>query len=152
MNNQASTSAKWRCATRITYGPKDCKGGSLEESEIQNAVLRALNQTFAGKNNVKEVLKKNVLDIDKNDNSKQMSLVDEKINKLQMKQVSSVQDNKSYDQIVEQLEELRNNKSKLQTEKSIVDANKRRIVDLIKFIDASSFRVEEYEDKLYNRN
>lgn len=152
LNNQASTSAKWRCATRITDGPEVCKGGSLEESEIQNAVLRALNQTFAGKNNVKEVLKKNVLDIDKNDNSKQMSLVDEKINKLQMKQVSSVQDNKSYDQIVEQLEELRNNKSKLQTDKSIVDANKRRIVDLIKFIDASSFRVEEYEDKLYNRN
>ena len=64
-NTKSSTSARWRCATRITDGPKACTGESLEESEIQNAVLRALNQTFAGKNNVKEVLKKKVSELEK---------------------------------------------------------------------------------------
>ena len=38
-----------------------------------------------------------------------------------MKLVSSVQDNKSDDERVDQLEELRNKKSKLQADVSIVD-------------------------------
>lgn len=41
-NNKASTLARWICATRITDGPKACKGENLVESEVQNAVLRAL--------------------------------------------------------------------------------------------------------------
>ncbi len=54
-----------------------------------------------------------------------------------MKLVSSVQDNKSDDERVNQLEELRNKKNKLQTDVSIVDANRLRIEDLMKFIDSS---------------
>ena len=68
-----------------------------------------------------------------------------------MKLVSSVQDNKSDDERVDQLEELRNKKSKLQADVSIVDTNRLRIEDLIKFLDSSSSRIEEYEDKLYDR-
>lgn len=68
-----------------------------------------------------------------------------------MKLVSLIQDNKSDDERVDQLDELRNKKSKLQTDVSIVDANRLRIEDLIKFIDFSLSRIEEYEDNLYNR-
>lgn len=41
---------KWRCASRIEKGPKKgCDAEAISESEIQKAVMRAINKTLGGR-------------------------------------------------------------------------------------------------------
>ena len=48
-NNRGKHSTVWRCCTRVERGPKVCDAPTIQESDLQNAVARAINRVLGGR-------------------------------------------------------------------------------------------------------
>ena len=59
-NNRGKHSIVWRCCTRVEHGPGACDADTIQESELQNLTVRAINMALGKKETMSEVLQKNV--------------------------------------------------------------------------------------------
>lgn len=48
-NNRGKHSTVWRCCTRVEHGPKACDAPTIQESDLQEAVTRAINKMLGGR-------------------------------------------------------------------------------------------------------
>lgn len=59
-NNRGKHSAVWRCCTRVEYEPKKCDAPTIQESDLQDAVVKAVQKVLDGKDTFLAVLEKNI--------------------------------------------------------------------------------------------
>ena len=58
-NNHGCRSIVWRCASRLEQGGGVCNARTVNEKELEQVVLRALNEMLGAKTTYKEQLQKN---------------------------------------------------------------------------------------------
>lgn len=77
---------KWRCASRIEKGPKNgCDAEAISESEIQKAVMRAINKTLGGREEFLVQLQHNIEDVLNGDSTATLEYIDQRMAELQEK-------------------------------------------------------------------
>lgn len=59
-NNRGKHSIVWRCCTRVEHGPEKCDAPTIQESELQAAVVRAINMTLGNRDSMMAALQENV--------------------------------------------------------------------------------------------
>ncbi len=69
---RGKTSNKWRCATRIQNGPSACDAETINEDELQKAVIRAINKILGGREDALVQLQKNVEEVLLNDGTEEL--------------------------------------------------------------------------------
>ena len=71
---------KWKCASRIEKGPKNgCDAEAISESEIQKAVMRAINKTLGGREEFLVQLQHNIEDVLNGDSTATLEYIDQRI-------------------------------------------------------------------------
>ena len=55
-NNRGKKSVRWRCVTRVQQGPDVCDASNIPETELQEAVRNAVNQTIRTRNEMMKIL------------------------------------------------------------------------------------------------
>lgn len=77
---------KWRCASRIEKGPKNgCDAEAISESEIQKAVMRAINKTLGGREEFLVQLQHNIEDVLNGDSTATLEYIGQRMAELQEK-------------------------------------------------------------------
>ncbi len=77
---------KWKCASRIEKGLKNgCDAEAISESEIQKAVMRAINKTLGGREEFLVQLQHNIEDVLNGDSTATLEYIDQRMAELQEK-------------------------------------------------------------------
>ena len=50
----------WRCCTRVEHGPTACDAPTIQEPDLQAAVVQAINLTLGNRENMMVTLQENV--------------------------------------------------------------------------------------------
>ena len=56
-NNRGKHSIVWRCVSRVEHGPSCCDAPTVKETELQNAVVMAINKALGGKDDMLAALR-----------------------------------------------------------------------------------------------
>ena len=59
-NNRGKHSTVWRCCTRVEHGPTACDAPTIQEPDLQVAVVQAINFTLGNRENMTTTLQENV--------------------------------------------------------------------------------------------
>ena len=59
-NNRGKHSIVWRCCTRVEHGPGKCDAPTIQESDLQEAVIHAINLTLGDRDGMIAVLQENI--------------------------------------------------------------------------------------------
>ena len=59
-NNRGKHSTVWRCCTRVEHGPSACDAPTIQESELQAAVVQAINMALRNRDSMMAALQENV--------------------------------------------------------------------------------------------
>lgn len=148
---RGATSIKWRCASRIEKGPKKCNAESVNERELQNAVVRAINKTLGGREEFLIQLQHNIEDVLNGDFTATLEYIDQRISELQEKIVMCVNKNNEYEVIANEIDALREKKAKVINKDAEQEMLRKRINEMRHFLQTQSSRVTEYDEQMVRR-
>ena len=77
-NNRGVHSVVWRCCTRVENGPSACDAPTVQENELQSAIVKAINKVFSISDEVLDTLKNNIREIIAGNNLSELETVDKK--------------------------------------------------------------------------
>lgn len=143
---------KWRCASRIEKGPKNgCDAEAISESEIQKAVMRAINKTLGGREEFLVQLQHNIEDVLNGDSTATLEYIDQRMAELQEKLVMCVNKNAEYDAIAKEIDALREKKAAVVTKDAEQEMLRKRINEMRHFLQMQTSRITEYDEQLVRR-
>lgn len=143
---------KWRCASRIEKGPKNgCDAEAISESEIQKAVMRAINKTLGGREEFLVQLQHNIEDVLNGDYTATLEYIDQRMAELQEKLVMCVNKNAEYDAIAKEIDALREKKAAVVTKDAEQEMLRKRINEMRHFLQTQTSRITEYDEQLVRR-
>ena len=146
-NNRGKHSVVWRCCTRVEHGPNACDAETIPEEELQMAIVKAFNQLYRHKEGVSEVLTSNIKKVLYESNDKLVS-IDDQLQELQKELLKKANSNQKYDELVNEIYELREEKQRAITDTAERNGLKSRIAEMGNFIKEFEFRIKEYDEQL----
>ena len=106
----------WRCCTRVEHGPGACAADTIQESELQNLVVRAINMALCKKDTISENLQKNVEAVLTGADGIPLDETDTRLEELQKELLNVANAKGNYDSIVDEIYRLREAKQNAQVE------------------------------------
>lgn len=150
-NNRGKRSIVWRCVTRVQHGPEGCDAPTILESDLQNAVVKAINQMVGNKEEMLEVLEKNIASVLALEDESSVESINVKLEELQKELLKRANAKEGYDEVANEIDRLREKKMKAMGENAEREGLKQRITDMKKFLEGQSGLIEEYDESLVRR-
>ena len=150
-NNRGKKYIVWRCCTRVTHGPEACEARTIREEDLQEAVVEAINQLISESNELKEIIKENIEKAITGDGSGQIEEIDKEMLKVQEELLKVANAKKDYTDLVERVEELRNEKEKILLEMAEEKNEQSRLKELEEFLDNQELEIESYDEELVRK-
>lgn len=150
-NNRGKKYTVWRCCTRVTHGPDACHARTIKEDDLQEAVVKAINQLISESNELKEIIKENIEKAITGDGSGQIEEIDKEMLKVQEELLKVANAKKDYTDLVERVEELRNEKEKILLEMAEEKNEQSRLKELEEFLDNQELEIESYDEELVRK-
>lgn len=150
-NNHGKHSIVWRCCTRVEHGPSACDAETIKESELQLATVQAINVAVQCSNTMLEILSKNLRSVIGNKTEKELSRISAELDIQQQKLLEATREKKSYDDIADAIEDLRNQKQQALLEKAEVDGKKMRIREMTEFLSDMDQELTEYDPQMVRK-
>ena len=153
----------WRCVSRFDNGKRYCKQSpSIHEDKLHKAILSAINEYYDCKDNIKELLKRNVeqamagvsLKETKEIQKRLREIDDARNDYISLIAAGTMDEEALYEQFKKLYTEEQELNSRLKAleENNKIDNNKRdRITQALKNIDKSSCELAEYNDMLVRK-
>ena len=150
-NNRGKKYTVWRCCTRVTHGPDACEARTIREEDLQDAVVEAINQLISESSELKEIIKENIEKAITGDGSGQIEEIDKEMLKVQEELLKVANAKKDYTDLVERVEELRNEKEKILLEMAEEKNEQSRLKELEEFLDNQELEIESYDEELVRK-
>ena len=120
-NNHGCRSIVWRCASRLEQGGEVCNARTVnEEKELEQVVLKALNEMLGAKTTYKEQLQKNLMQVLRNDTSAQKDRIAERLLMLQQELLNRANNRETYDDVAEEIFHLRELQQQTDSDEKLV--------------------------------
>lgn len=82
-NNRGKHSTVWRCCARVEHGPTACNAPTIQEQDLQAAVVQAINLTLGNRENMMTILQENVEAVIRQENETSSEGIEAKLLELQ---------------------------------------------------------------------
>ncbi len=82
-NNRGKRSFVWQCVTRVEHGPERCDAPTVQETELQEAVVKAINMALGGKADMLVALEQNIASVLALEDEGSMESINAKLDELQ---------------------------------------------------------------------
>lgn len=143
----------WRCASRL--GKKktkvDCSARTVYEEDLQAAVIRAINRLIAQKDDFipkfKEIIDRTLCST----NADTIAGLDEKLRSLEKELLEKANARQDYDDVVEQIDAVRDDKQRLMLEEANNQDIRRQVDGIKAFLDEQQTEVIEYDEDLVRK-
>jgi hypothetical protein len=150
-NNRGCKSIVWRCTSRLEATGLECHARTINELDLQEIVVIALNELLGDKSKYQQQLQQNIATVIRTSAASSVDGIDEKLMELQQKLVKKANSKEAYDEIAEQIFELREQRQQAAMDTVQRDEQISRITDLQDFIKAQTSDLTEFDEALVKR-
>ncbi len=152
-NNRGEKSTVWRCVSRVLKKSSgiNCPARTIHESDLQAAVLTAVNDAWYRKDIILTELRENIRSVLEKDTDIQIAEVDAAIRQKQAELLNAGRDQEKTYEIGDAITSLREKQQELLTMAAKQKNVKSRIEDLAFFLNAQVKAVTDYSDVLVRR-
>lgn len=150
-NNRGKRSFVWRCVTRVEHGPKRCDAPTVQETELQEAVIKAINMALGGKDDMLVALEQNIASVLALEDEGSMESINVKLEELQKELLKRANAKKDYNDLADEIDHLRELKQNAMAENAEREGLKQRIAEMQGFLAQQMEQIEEYDESLVRR-
>ncbi len=150
-NNRGKHSTVWRCCTRVEYGPKKCDAPTIQESDLQDAVVKAIQKVWDGKDVFLSVLEENIKAVLENGSREQIVEIDRRLEELQQELLQLANGKKEYGNIADEIHKLREQRQVVLTQDAERDGKRQRIGEMSDFLEKKVNESLIYDEQLVRR-
>lgn len=141
----------WRCVTRIEQGPQVCENRTVNEVELYDAVMTAINKLLAGGDNMIKTLEENIHAVIGNTTEYRISEINTLLEEKQKEVIRLANKGKDYEFLADEIDTLRLNRQELLVEDASLSGENKRINELIAFIRENKYHVKSFDNKLVRK-
>ena len=150
-NNRGCKSIVWRCVSRLEEKGSDCSSRTINETTLQEAVVKAINEVLGSKDTFLPVLQENIAAVLNEDNDQTTQEIECRLNELQQELLRLVNAKADYQKVADEIYRLRELKQNILAENAEREGRRERIADMTEFLNAQSYELEEYDEQLVRR-
>ncbi len=150
-NNRGKHSTVWRCCTRVEHGPSACDAPTIQESELQEAVIKAINMALGNRDSMMAALQENVEAVIRQEDESSVEGIEAKLEELQKELLKRANSKKDYNDIADEIHRLRELKQNALVESAERKGLRKRIAEIREFLDSQPTEVLEYDEQLVRR-
>ena len=132
-NNRGKHSTVWRCCTRVEHGPKKCDAPTIQESDLQDAVVKAINLTLGNRDSMMDVLQENIEAVIRQEEETSAEGINAKLEELQKELLRLANSKKDYNSVADEIDRLRELKQEALTESAEREGVKKRIAEMLEY-------------------
>ena len=144
-------SVVWRCCTRVEHGPEQCDAPTIQESDLQAAVVKAINLALGNRDSMMAVLQKNIETVILQEDEKSAEGITAKLKEKQKELLRLANAKKDYNSVADEIERLRELRQKALSESAEREGLKKRIAEMKDFLNNQTVEVLEYDEQLVRR-
>ncbi len=150
-NNRGKHSTVWRCCTRVEHGPTACDAPTIQEQDLQAAVVQAINLTLGNRENMMATLQENIEAVIRQEGETSSEGIEAKLLDLQKELLKLANSKKDYNSVADEIDRLRELKQNALVESAEREGLKQRIREMREFLERQSTEVMEYDEQLVRR-
>ena len=150
-NNRGKHSTVWRCCTRVEHGPKACDAPTIQESDLQNAVAKAINDVLGGKEVFLPVLEENIEAVIGESVDDEIAEIDRRLAEQQKELLKLANAKKNYSKVADEIDRLREERQDILMREADRDGRRQRIEEMKAFIQEQADTPLEYDEQLVRR-
>lgn len=94
----------------MEHGPDCCDAPTVQESELQNAVVKAINMVLGGKEDMIAALEENIAMVLALEDDTSMESIDAKLEELQQELLKRANARQDYEDLADEIDSLRERK------------------------------------------
>ena len=143
----------WRCACRLNRKKSkiDCPSRTLYESDLHAAVVQAINQVIAQKDDLMPGLKIAIEKALGSGNGTRVAEIDAQLEDLEKELLKRANAKQDYTDILEQLDAMRDAKQELLLEDANTAGVQRHLHEIEAFLETQQTDIEGYDENLVRR-
>ena len=150
-NNRGKHSIVLRCCTRVEYGPAVCDAPTIQESNLQNAVVKAIHEVLGEKDAVLPILEMNIVEVLSNDSSSEVSEIDRRLGELQQELLRLANSKNDYTDLADEIYRLREERQAILVQDAECAGKRQRIEEMKAFLEEQADLPAEYNEQLVRR-
>jgi site-specific DNA recombinase len=150
-NNRGKKSIVWRCVSRLENTGLFCDARTVSESQIEQVIVTAINQTLCEKNSFLTTLRDNIAAVISRESDKDLADIDKRLEELQTELLKLAASNADYEKVGDEIHRLRDQKQKLLLENANRDELKKRMAHMSTFLKRQSTTLTQYDEQLVRR-
>lgn len=135
----------------MEHGPSACDAPTIQESELQAAVVQAINMALGNRDSMMAALQENMEAVIRQEDESSVEGIEAKLEELQKELLKRANSKKDYNDIAEEIYRLRDLKQNALAESAERKGLKKRIAEMREFLDSQSTEVLEYDEQLVRR-
>lgn len=135
----------------MEHGPEHCDAPTVGETELQEAVIKAINMALGGKEDMLVALEQNIASVFALDDEGSMESINAKLEEFQKELLKRANAKKDYNDLADEIDRLRELKQNAMAENAEREGLKRRIAEMQEFLAEQMEQIEEYDESLVRR-
>lgn len=135
----------------MEHGPTACDAPTIQEPDLQAAVVQAINLTLGNRENMMVILQKNVETVIRQEDETSSEGIETKLLDLQKELLKLANSKKDYNSVADEIDRLRELKQNAMVESAEREGLKQRIREMREFLEQQSTEVTEYDELLVRR-
>ena len=145
-NNRGCKSTVWRCVSRVDKDGPDCTARTVREEHLHEVAIEAINEAFREKEAILPLLRENIENSLEEVTSNQITAIDEQMKSMQQELMATVNSKNTGDELGLEIRRLRDEKQALQNEQASRQDLKKRIDELMRFLNDLPCELIDYEE------
>jgi len=150
-NNRGCKSIVWRCVSRLEEKGSDCSSRTINETTLQEAVVKAINEVLGSKETFLTVLQENIAAVLNEDNDQTIHEIEIRLNELQQELLRLVNAKTDYQKVADEIYRLRELKQNILAENAEREGKRERIAEMAEFLNEQKQNLMEYDEQLVRR-
>lgn len=150
-NNRGCKSIVWRCIGKLEPTGLECHAKTINELDLQEIVLTALNELLGDKSKYQKQLQQNIASVIRASAAITTDGIDEKLMELQQELVKKANNKEAYDEIADQIFALREKRQQASMDTVQRDEQLQRITELQDFIKDQPSDLTVFDEALVKR-
>ena len=135
----------------MEHGPKKCDAPTIQESDLQDAVVKAIQEVLGEKEGFLSVLEGNIREVLESESGEQIAEIDRKLKELQQELLRLANGKKEYGNVADEIHKLREQRQDVLIQDAERDDRRQRIEEMRAFLKEQANEPLGYDEQLVRR-
>lgn len=135
----------------MEHGPTACDAPTIQEVDLQAAVVQAINLALGNRESMMSTLQENIEAVIRQEDETSLEGIEAKLLDLQKELLKLANSKKDYNSVADEIDRLRELKQNALVESAEREGLKQRIREMRDFLEQQSTEVMEYDELLVRR-